>query len=351
MSSVLALARPDILQLQPYQHATWDPSLERLHANEMPWRAQGDNTDAGLNRYPEPQPKALVERMARLYGVPASRLLVGRGSDEAIDLLVRAFCRAGQDSVVITPPTFGFYRVAAKIQGAQVIEVPLVREGFALDGDAVIAAGRHAKIVFLCSPNNPTGNLLDEAAMLRVCRELSATSLVCVDEAYIEFAGRPSLAARIDEFPNLVLLRTLSKAYALAGARLGTLIAGEEIVRLLQRIIPPYAIPSSTVDEVLQLTEAPQRAGAAARIRTLLEERGRMQSRLAAASIVARQFPSDANFVLVEFRDARRALEAGKSAGLLVRDFSAAPGLANCLRISVGTPEQNERLLSALERL
>ncbi|HEX7374360.1 MAG TPA: aminotransferase class I/II-fold pyridoxal phosphate-dependent enzyme, partial [Steroidobacteraceae bacterium] len=268
MSSVLSLARPDILQLQPYQHATWDPSLERMHANEMPWRAQGDNSVAGLNRYPEPQPKALVERMALLYGVPAASVLVGRGSDEAIDLLVRAFCRAGEDSVVITPPTFGFYKVAAKIQGAQVVEVPLLRPGFQLDTEAVIAAGRRAKIVFLCSPNNPTGNLLDEGAMLRVCRELAGTALVCIDEAYIEFAGRPSLAARLGEFPNLVLLRTLSKAYALAGARLGTLLASEEIVGLLKRIIPPYAIPASTVEDVLRLTEAPQRAGSAARIRT-----------------------------------------------------------------------------------
>jgi histidinol-phosphate/aromatic aminotransferase/cobyric acid decarboxylase-like protein len=127
-TSVLNLARPDILQLQPYQHAAWDPSLERMHANEMPWRAQGDNSFAGLNRYPEPQPQALVDRMALLYGVPSSQLLVGRGSDEAIDLVVRAFCRAGQDSIVITPPTFGFYKVAAKIQGASVLEVPLLRD-------------------------------------------------------------------------------------------------------------------------------------------------------------------------------------------------------------------------------
>ena len=350
MSSVLSLARPDILQLQPYQHATWDPSLERMHANEMPWRAQGDNSAAGLNRYPEPQPKVLVDRMAQLYGVPASRVLVGRGSDEAIDLLVRAFCRAGQDGVVICPPTFGFYKVAAKIQGAQVIEVPLRRDGFALDTEAVIAAGRTAKIVFLCSPNNPTGNLLDEPAMLRICRELATTSLVCVDEAYIEFAGRPSLSARLDEFPNLVLLRTLSKAYALAGARLGTLIASEEIVNLLKRIIPPYAIPASTVEDVLRLTEAPQRASSAARIQALIEERGRMQARLAKMPMVVRQLPSDANFLLVEFRDARAALESGKSTGLLVRDFSTAPGLTNCLRISIGTPDQNERLMAALER-
>jgi len=351
VSSVLSLARPDILELQPYQHATWDPSLERMHANEMPWRAVGDNSLAGLNRYPEPQPRALVERMAKLYGVPDSRVLVGRGSDEAIDLLVRAFCRAGQDQVVITPPTFGFYKVAARIQGAQVVEVPLLRDPFRLDTEGVIEAGRRAKIVFLCSPNNPTGNLVDEQSMLRVCRELATTSLVCVDEAYIEFADQPSLAARLDEFANLVLLRTLSKAYALAGARLGTLLAGAEIVSLLKRIIPPYAIPESTVEDVLRLTEAPQRASSAARIRTLLDERGRMQERLAGMRCVVRQFPSDANFVLVEFHDARAALEAGKAVSLLVRDFSSAPGLGGCLRLTVGTPEQNERLLSALEHL
>jgi histidinol-phosphate aminotransferase len=350
MNPVLALARPDILELQPYQHAKWDPSLERMHANEMPWRAQGDNTQAGLNRYPEPQPHALVERMARLYSVPAANVLVGRGSDEAIDLLVRAFCRAGQDQVVITPPTFGFYKVAARIQGAGVIEVPLIGDRFALDLPAVLEAGRRAKIVFLCSPNNPTGNLIDEAALLEVCRSLADRALVCVDEAYIEFASRASLTSRLAEFPNLVILRTLSKAYALAGARLGTLIACEAIVALLKRIIPPYAIPASTVEEVLALTEAPQRAMVAARIRALLDERARAEPRLAAMSNVVRVFPSDANFLLVQFRDARRALEAGKGVGLLVRDFSSAPGLEGCLRISIGTPEQNERLLAALEQ-
>jgi histidinol-phosphate aminotransferase len=348
--SILQLARPDILELQPYQHAAWDPSLERMHANEMPWRASGDNSIAGLNRYPEPQPRALVERMAQLYGVPARQLLVGRGSDEAIDLLVRAFCRAGQDNVVITPPTFGFYKVAARIQGAGVLEVPLLRDGYALDPGQVIAAGLRAKIVFLCSPNNPTGNLLDEVAMLRVCTELTGKALVVVDEAYVEFCGRASLTARLAEFPNLVILRTLSKAYALAGARLGSVIASEEIIGLLRRIIPPYAIPASTVDEVLALTEAPQRALSAARIRTLLDERNTMRERLERCANVARVFPSDANFLLVECRDARRFFAASTSAGLIVRDFSSCPGLANCLRVSIGTPEQNQRLLNAVEQ-
>jgi len=351
MSRILELARPDILEFEPYQHARWDPSLERLHANEMPWRAQGDNTQAGLNRYPEPQPRALVERMARLYDVAPANVLVGRGSDEAIDLLARAFCRAGEDSVVITPPTFGFYKVAARIQGAAVVEVPLRDEDFSLDLPAVLAAGQRVKIVFLCSPNNPTGNLLDDAALAAVCRALADRALVCVDEAYIEFAGRASLTSRLAEFPNLVVLRTLSKAYALAGARLGTLIAGEDVVGLLKRIIPPYAIPSATVEEVLALTEAPQRAMTAARIRTLLDERARAARRLAAMPGVSRVYPSEANFLLVRFRDANRALEAGKAVGLLVRDFSKAPRLEGCLRITIGTPEQNERLLAALEQL
>jgi histidinol-phosphate aminotransferase len=349
-SAILHLARPDILELQPYQHAAWDPSLERMHANEMPWRASGDNSISGLNRYPEPQPRALVERMAQLYGVPARQLLVGRGSDEAIDLLVRAFCRAGQDNVVITPPTFGFYKVAARIQGAGVLEVPLVHAGFALAAEQVIAAGMRAKIVFLCSPNNPTGNLLDEAAMLRVCSELAGKALVVVDEAYVEFCVRASLTTRLAEFPNLVILRTLSKAYALAGARLGTVIASEEIIGLLRRIIPPYAIPASTVEDVLALTEAPQRALSAARIRTLLDERSRMHERLEHCANVARVFPSDANFLLIECRDSQRFFKAGKAAGLIVRDFSSYPGLAHCLRISIGTPDQNQRLLAAVEQ-
>ncbi|HEX9772799.1 MAG TPA: histidinol-phosphate transaminase [Steroidobacteraceae bacterium] len=349
MNDVLALARPDILELQPYQHAAWNPSLERLHANEMPWRASGDNSAAGLNRYPEPQPQVLLERLAQLYGLPVPQLLVGRGSDEAIDLLVRAFCRAGQDQVVICPPTFGFYRVAARIQGAGVIEVPLRAEDFSLDAPAVIDAGRKAKIVFLCSPNNPTGNLFDEAAMLEVCGALASSSLVVLDEAYIEFSGRTSLASRLAEFPNLVLLRTLSKAYALAGARCGALLASHEIVALLTRIIPPYALPASTVEAVIELTAGPQRAQAVARIHTLLEERERMRAQLTAMPRVRRVLPSDANFLLVEFRDAQAALASARSVGLLVRDFSTHPQLRGCLRLTVGTPEQNARLLAALE--
>jgi histidinol-phosphate aminotransferase len=351
MTSVLHLARADIRELQPYQHASWDPALERMHANEMPWRAKPDASAAGLNRYPEPQPRELVARMARLYGVTPEQVLVGRGSDEGIDLLVRAFCRAGSDSVVITPPTFGFYKVAARVQGASVLEVPLCGADFELATQAVIAAGRQAKIVFLCSPNNPTGNLLDDSAMLRILTELDGQAIVCVDEAYIEFADRGSLTTRLQDFGNLVILRTLSKAYALAGARLGTLIANPEIVGLLRRIIPPYAIPTSTIEEVLACTDESQRQTVTERISTLLAEREVMRQRLARLPHVLRVHCSDANFLLVRFADATQALRAGQMAGLIVRDFSKAPALDGCLRISIGTPDQNQRLMTALERL
>jgi histidinol-phosphate aminotransferase len=157
MSWITELARPDIVALKPYEHASWEPHLERLHANELPWRATGDDTDAGLNRYPEPQPRELVQRLAALYGAEPNQVLVGRGSDEAIDLLVRAFCRAGQDAVLICPPTFGMYAVAARIQGADVVTVPLqIENGFALDVDEILRqCTPRVKLVFLCSPNNP----------------------------------------------------------------------------------------------------------------------------------------------------------------------------------------------------
>ncbi len=162
MSDILALARPEIVALKAYSHAAWDPSFDRLHANELPWRAETDRSRAGLNRYPEPHPLELAARLAELYGVKPEQLLPGRGSDESIDLVVRGFCRAGVDNVIICPPTFGMYAVAARIQGAEVREVPLVRErGFALDADAVLAASdANTRVVFLCSPNNPTGNAL-----------------------------------------------------------------------------------------------------------------------------------------------------------------------------------------------
>jgi histidinol-phosphate aminotransferase len=349
MSWVQELARPDIVALRPYQHASWEPGLERLHANELPWRPIDDGSLAGLNRYPEPQPRALIERLAQLYAVAPASLLVGRGSDEAIDLLTRAFCRAGRDAVLVCPPTFGMYSVCARIQGAEVRDAPLAAAtGFALDEQAVLERCTAAvKLVFLCSPNNPTGNVLDEAAILRIARRLSGRALVVVDEAYIEFAGRPSLARLVPELPNLAILRTLSKAYGLAGARCGSLIADPEIIALLRKIIPPYAIPQLTLEAVLHRLTPAALTQSRALLEALLAERERLLRALAELRRVTTVWPTAANFVLAEFKDAADALTRGREARLLVRDARGYPGLGRALRITVGTPEQNGRLLEA----
>lgn len=352
MNPILNLARPDILSLQPYQHAAWEPTLERMHANEMPWRADGDPTQTGLNRYPEPQPDVLIQHLANLYGVAPKNVLAGRGSDEGIDLLVRAFCRAGQDSVLICPPTFGMYKVSARIQGAGIIEVPLIKErGFALDVQAVLDAWRETvKLVFVCTPNNPTGNLLDRASIEVLCGELGNKALVVVDEAYIEFAGVPSMARELERFANLVILRTLSKAYALAGARCGALLAHEDIISLLARVITPYALPIQTIDAVLNFTDEAHVTAARDRIEQILSERARLAERLAALPLIRQVWPSDSNFILLDCKDADAVLRAALAAGLIIRDPRSQLGLETSLRISVGTPEQNDRLVQGVAR-
>jgi histidinol-phosphate aminotransferase len=348
MNDPLALARPDILALTPYSHASWDPRLERLHANESPWRVPGDDSGAGLNRYPEPQPAELVAALASLYGVAPSQLLVGRGSDEAIDLLTRAFCAAGRDAVLVCPPTFGMYAVAARIQGATVVAVPLRRDdGYSLDVAALEAALSPAvKLVYLCTPNNPTGNEIPEAQVLRVLRACEGRALVVVDEAYGEFATHPGYVARLAAQPHLVVLKTLSKAHGLAGARVGSLLASPAIVALLRKIIPPYAMAQPTVEVALKALQPAARAVARSRVAATLVERERLAVGLAALPGVRKVWPSAANFLLVEFRDAGAALRDIAAAGLLVRDFSGQIGGA--LRLTVGTPEQNERLLRSL---
>jgi histidinol-phosphate aminotransferase len=351
MNALLELARPEIREIEPYSHAAWLPSMTRLHANEVPWRPARDATTAGLNRYPEPQPRALIERLAALYEVPTERLLVGRGSDEAIDLLSRIYLRAGSDAILHCPPTFGMYKVCAHIQGAQVIEVPLERErGWRLDARRLLAAWTpRVKIVYLCSPNNPTGNALDLEALEAVCTALDGKAIVAVDEAYIEWSARSSLAAWLERFSTLAILRTLSKAYALAGARVGTLIAHPELIGLAKRIIPPYALALPTIEAALAALEPAELAATKAKIVALLEEREYLAARLRALPLIAHVWPSDANFLLVDCRDAERLLRASMAGGTIVRDLRTNPSLPTSLRISVGSRAQNLKLLDSLE--
>jgi histidinol dehydrogenase len=351
MNPLSALARPEILTLQPYSHAAWLPTLTRLHANEAPWRPAGDTTAAGLNRYPEPQPEALVARLAQLYGVPPSHLLAARGADEAIDLLTRIYLREGQDAILQCVPTFGMYQVAARIQGAGVVEIPLDRShAWGLDPERVIAAWRpHIKLVYLCSPNNPTGNSLDTGAIETVCRALDGKAIVVIDEAYIEWSRLPSLTPWLERFSTLAILRTLSKAHALAGARVGALLANPELIQLAKRIVPPYCLAQSTIEAALRALGADEVAASRRRLEDLIAERDYLRRRLEASPLVTTVWPSDANFLMIDCRNADDFMRDSIAGGFIVRDLRGNPALRNSVRISVGTREQNDALLDSVE--
>jgi histidinol-phosphate aminotransferase len=351
MSTAARLLRPDLRNFRAYESAKPERGVVRLHANESSWRADWDDTDDGLNRYPDPRPARLVERLAALYGVEPGQVLPTRGSDDAIDVLTRAFCRAGRDAVVVCPPTFGMYAVCARLQGAGVVEVPLDGR-FGVDADAVTAACTpRVKLVWLCSPNNPTGKRVPAATVRRLCRALDGRAMVVVDEAYAEFSSGGSFIDALTGHPNLVVLRTLSKAFGLAGARVGALVASAELVGLLRALLPPYPLPSVSVEAALKRLAPRELAAACRRTEGTVRRRERLTADLDALPCVVRTWPSEGNFVLARFHDAPAATAACEAASVLVRDFSSRPRLDDCLRITVGTAGENHRLLNALKTL
>ena len=351
MNPLITLARPEIVALKPYAHAAWLPTLTRMHANEAPWRPEGDDTIAGLNRYPEPQPQALIERLASLYGVSALQVLATRGADEAIDVLSRIYLRAGSDAILQCGPTFGMYQVAARIQGAEVIELPLNRnQGWSIDPEQVLAAWRpNVKLVYLCSPNNPTANLMNPAALEHICTALDGKAVVVIDEAYIEWSRSASLVSWLERFQTLAFLRTLSKAHALAGARLGALLAAPELIQMARRVIPPYALAQPTIEAALRALKPEELAASQTRLDALLMEKDYLRRGLEHSSLVAKVWPSDANFLLIDCRDADRFMRLSIAGGLIVRDLRAHSALPHSLRVSVGTRMQNDALLTCVD--
>ncbi len=351
---ILDLVREDLRAFAGYSSArshAVDGSIW-LNANESPW-ANAADIGGMLRRYPQPQPEALRLRLAGVYGVRAEQLLIGRGSDEAIDLLVRALCRAERDPIVIAPPVFGMYAVCARLQGAPLIEAPLIDtpDGWTTDLEAMrdLALARRAKIVFLCSPGNPTGELIPLAAVRALAQSLQGRALVVVDEAYIEFADAPSAATLIDEYPNIAVLRTLSKLHALAGARIGCVLADPALIAVLRRCQAPYPVPQPCAELALRALEPAALAEASARVETIRAERERMLDILPRLSGVRRVYPSAGNFLLVRFDDADTAYRRLLAAGVVVRDMRATPGLGDALRITVGLPEENDAVFAALQ--
>jgi len=357
---VLSLIRPEILALTPYSSARKESSGGRvwLDANENPKTpsaflssvASAKEGPINFNRYPEPQPADLVSALADYYGADAANVLVTRGSDEGIDLLLRAFCRAGQDAILITPPTYGMYSVSAAIQNARVVSVPLLpAKSFAVDPAAVVAATTpEVKIVFLCSPNNPTGALLERAAVLQIAKSLLGRAVVVVDEAYLEFAGTPSLLTEFNQLPNLVVLRTLSKAFGLAGVRCGVTLASPALIGVLQKIIAPYPVPTPVLQAALAAISPAGLDAARASVEFLVAERKRVAAALAKLSAVRKVWPSDSNFLLFEVTDSAKVMATARAAGVVLRDRSRDYGLANHVRMTMGTTEENNAALEAI---
>lgn len=333
---VKKLVRPTIGAMRPYSSARSHGQAQvLLDANEWPWSSQ--------SRYPEPQPEVLIHRLANLYGVSGDNVLVTRGSDEAVDLLLRTFCEPSQSSIMVHPPTFEIYAHAARIQGARVIEVPLDEE-FDLDKEQIvrmIASESDLRLIFLCSPNNPTGNCLTSSRIETVLQQAGDSALVVIDEAYIELAEQASWVSRLQDFPQLVILRTLSKYWAAAGLRCGVALAHPAIITQLRKVLAPYPIAEPVVTMVLEhLKQQPPS------LAKLFEVKAQVQEILEKMPYVAKVWPSDANFMLVTFHDSNWVFENLLKVGIRVRDRSHL--WPNSLRISLGYGTESEKLLQAL---
>jgi len=340
-----SLVRANIRAMKPYSSARDEFQGEAhvmLDANENSLGSAGPER---FNRYPDPQQRAVKAELAQLKGVEPAHIFLGNGSDEAIDLLVRLVCVPGQDSILILPPTYGMYEVAANLNDVHIERLPLTAD-FQLAPETIAGiVASDAKIVFLCSPNNPTGNLLHQQPIEEVLRGFRG--LVVVDEAYADFAAAPSWTTRLAEFPNLVVLQTFSKAWGLAGLRLGMAFASPEVIGYLNKIKPPYNVSEATQQHALQaLHDAPSFEQMR---QQLLQGRDWLAGELTVVPIVEEVFPSDANFLLVRFRpDATAVYDYLLGQGIVVRNRTTQPGCAGTLRLTVGTTQENEQLVEAL---
>lgn len=349
MTWVERLVRPSIAKLEAYRSARSIASQASvfLDANEAPGPALGD-----WNRYPAPQPDALLEKFSALYGVASNQILIGRGSDEAIDVLTRAFCEPAKDEILISSPTYGMYKVSAGIQNALVADVPLIFVGTDWRLDIKNMSERiqngAVKLVYVCSPNNPTGSLFPLEDIRALCTAATGKALVVVDEAYIEFAPQFSCVRLLGECANLVVLRTLSKAWALAGLRCGVALANPEIIQSLRKILAPYPLPRPVIDAVMHVLSGRGEAEMKSRVEFLIAERERVGRALRELPGVETIFPSSANFLLVRFTNEKVAMEAAANEGIILRSRSSEAGLKNCVRITIGSESENDLLLKTL---
>jgi len=349
--TIANLARAEIRKLKPYEAAIQVDNTIRLNANEAPWTSSGDRFRRPLNRYPEIRPAALREALAERYGCGKDNLLVTRGTSEAIDLLIRVFCRAGLDNVVTTTPTFSMYKHYAEVQGAELREVETTPDtNFETDAGALLqACDDSTRLIFLCSPNNPTGTLMPRETLLEILQARGQQSAVVVDEAYIEFADKASVVELLGKFDNLIVLRTLSKALGFAGARCGSVIGPSDVVSMLNAVQAPYALATPVVECVENALQAENISEAEKWVAEIVSERERLIKELGNLAFVRRIWSSAANFFLLEVDSADALMRQTSDDNVLLRYFGGS--LANCVRITVGTREENDCLLQSLAKV
>lgn len=339
------LIRPAVKAMKSYSSArdefeSQDEDLVFLDANENPF-------PNGLNRYPDPQQMQLKNKLAALKGLRPSQILCGNGSDEVLDLIFRAFCEPNKDAIITLTPTYGMYAVLANLNGIQQQCVSLTAD-FQIDVPAVLNAIQpNSKLLFICSPNNPSGNVMSRTAIKEILKAFKG--LVVIDEAYIDFTDTQSWLDHLSEYPNLVVTQTLSKAYGLAGIRLGICYASEEIIAVLNKIKPPYNINSLT--QKAAISAISQRENTKQQLKTILDQRTELIKEFKKIAWIEKLHPTDANFILIRVDNANLRYEQLKNKGIIVRNRTREDGCTNCLRITVGTAEENKRLINTLNTL
>ena len=340
MEKLIKMMRPNILRMKAYSSARheFEGVAECfLDANESPF-------NNGLNRYPDPLQHELKARISEIKKIDAKCIFLGNGSDEAIDLLFRIFCEPGRDNVLIMPPTYGMYQVAADIADVQIKEVPL-NQDFQPDYRQITdAVDTNTKIIFFCSPNNPTGNSIQPEIIKQVLEFFPGP--VVVDEAYIDFSTEPSFLNLLGQYPNLLVMQTLSKAWGLAGIRLGMAFAASELIAIFNKVKAPYNINQLTQETAMKMLEDTEKT--AANVKTILKERKRLEALLPNYPFLQKIYPSDANFILIKVDDPNALYKYLLSGKTVVRNRSTVPGCEGCLRITVGTPEENTYLIGLL---
>lgn len=348
------LIRPDLRDLAGYSSAKMEAggfvADVGLDINEFPWPPFGAfASNFKANRYPDPQPEALLAKLAVLWGVKPGQIVVGRGSDDAIDVLLRLFCEAGKDHIMVCPPTYGAYKDYATLQGAATVSTPLRRDDWQLDIPAIIkACTPHTKLIFIPIPNAPMGHAMKREDILALCKAREGQSLIVADEAYVEFTDQPEgLTAELEKFPNLVILRTLSKAHALAGERIGAAIADPAIITRLQKVRAPYPLTQSSIRAALDALSPNGLIQNAEYRKVLAAERERMSRLLPQSDWVESVYPSVANFLLLQTKDSRAFMKHLQSFGILGRDRNK--DLPNTVRLSLGSPAENDLVLKALD--